>query len=51
LQLIHDAGRGGDEVEVEFARQAFLNDLQMEEAKESAAVMGGVRYGGELGGF
>jgi hypothetical protein len=39
LQLVHNAGRGGDEVEVKFAGKAFLNDLQMEEAKESAAVI------------
>jgi hypothetical protein len=50
LQLIHNAGRGGDEVEVKFASQPFLNDLQVEQPQEAAAVMGGVCYGGELGG-
>jgi hypothetical protein len=50
LQLIHNAGRGGDEVEVKFASQPFLNDLQVEQPQEAAAVMGSVRYGGELGG-
>ena len=37
LQFIDHAGRGGDQVEVELAGQAFLDDFQMEEAKETAA--------------
>ena len=43
LQLIHNAGRGGDEVEVEFAGQAFLNDLQMEQPKKATAKAKGQR--------
>ena len=37
LDLIDDAGRGRDEVEVELARQALLNDLQMQQPEEAAA--------------
>ena len=37
LDLVDDAGRSRDEVEVELARQALLDDLQMQQAQESAA--------------
>ncbi len=32
-----DAGRGGDEVEVELALQALLDDLHVQQAEEAAA--------------
>ena len=35
--LVAHAGRGGDEVEVELALQALLNDLHVEQAEEAAA--------------
>ncbi len=37
VHFVDDAGRGGDEVEVVFARQALLDDLEVEEAEEAAA--------------
>ena len=36
--LVDDAGGGGDQVEVELAAEAFLDDLEVEEAEEAAAV-------------
>ena len=35
--LVAHAGRGGDEVEVELALQALLNDFHVEQAEEAAA--------------
>ncbi len=35
--LVAHAGRGGDEVEVEFALQALLNDFHVEQAEKAAA--------------
>jgi hypothetical protein len=35
--FIDDARRGGDEIEVEFALQPFLDDLQVQQAQEPAA--------------
>src|SRR5207253_11379602 len=37
LHFIDYAGRGGDEVEVVLAGEAFLDDLEVEEAEEAAA--------------
>ena len=37
VHLVHHAGRGGDEVEVIFAGQPFLDDFQVQQAQESAA--------------
>ena len=37
FELVDHRRRGGDEVEVELAREAFLDDFQMEQAKETAA--------------
>ena len=37
LELVDHRRRGGDQVEVKFAGQAFLNDFQMEQAQEAAA--------------
>ena len=37
-QAVDDAGRGGDEVEVELALQPLLDDLEMQQAEEAAAV-------------
>ena len=34
---VADAGRGGDEVDTEFALQSLLHDLHMQQAEESAA--------------
>ena len=36
LDAVLDAGRGGDEVEVELALETLLDDLHVEQAKESA---------------
>ena len=35
--LVADAGGGGDEVEIEFALEALLNDFHVEQAEEAAA--------------
>ena len=35
--LVAHAGGGGDEVEVEFALEALLNDFHVEQAEEAAA--------------
>ncbi len=35
---VDHAGRGGDQVEVVFARQPLLDDLEVEQAEEAAAV-------------
>ena len=37
VDLVDDARRGGDEVEVIFAGQPLLDDLEVEEAEEAAA--------------
>ncbi len=37
VDLVADAGSGGDEVEIELALQAFLNDFHMEQAEKAAA--------------
>ena len=37
VDFVDDGWRGRDEVEVEFAEQAFLDDFHVEEAEESAA--------------
>ena len=37
VDLVADAGRGGDEVEVELALQALLNDFHVQQAEEAAA--------------
>ena len=37
-QPVDDAGRGGDQVEVELALQPLLDDFQMQQAKEAAAI-------------
>ncbi len=37
VDFVADAGRGGDEVEVEFALEALLDDLHVEQAEEAAA--------------
>ena len=37
VDLVDDARRGGDEVEVVFAGQPLLDDLEVEEAEEAAA--------------
>ena len=37
FELVDHRRRGGDEVKVEFAGEAFLDDFQMEQAKETAA--------------
>ena len=34
---VADAGRGGDQVDIEFALQALLHDLQVQQAEEAAA--------------
>ena len=36
VHAIHHAGRGGDEVEVEFALEPLLNNFQMQQPKEPA---------------
>ena len=51
MMLVDDAGGGGDEVQVELAGEAFLDDLEVEEAEEAAAVAeaeGGRRLGLEV---
>ena len=50
LQFIDHRRRGGDKVEVKFARQALLNDFQMEQPKETTAeakAQGGAAFGFE----
>src|ERR687891_33599 len=37
MDFVHHARRGGDEVEVVFAGQPLLDDLEVEEAEEAAA--------------
>ncbi len=37
VDFVADAGRGGDEVEVELALEALLNDLHVQQAEEAAA--------------
>src|SRR5439155_15392695 len=37
VDLVEHAGGGGDEIEVIFAGQALLDDLEVEEAEEAAA--------------
>src|SRR3546814_10092542 len=37
LELVDHRRRGGDEVEVIFARQPLLNDLEVEQAQKAAA--------------
>ena len=37
VDLVADAGRGGDELEIEFAFEALLNDFHVEQAEEAAA--------------
>ena len=37
IDLVADAGSGGDEVEIEFALETLLNDLHVEQAEEAAA--------------
>ena len=37
VDLVAHAGSGGDEVEIEFALEALLNDLHVEQAEEAAA--------------
>ena len=43
---VDDRRRGGDQVEVELARQPLLDDLQMQEAEEAAAEAEAERGGG-----
>ena len=52
--LVADAGRGGDEVEIVLALQPLLNDLHVQQAEEAAAEAeaerdGGLRLEGEAG--
>ena len=35
VDAIDDAGGGGDQIEIEFAREAFLDDLEMQKSQES----------------
>ena len=44
--LVADAGRGGDEVEVVLALEALLNDLEMQQTEEAAAEAEAERDGG-----
>src|SRR3546814_3967569 len=37
VDVVDDARRGGDEIEIIFAGQALLDDLEVEEAEEAAA--------------
>ena len=37
MDVIDDRGRGGDEVEVEFALEPLLDDLEMQQPEEAAA--------------
>ena len=37
VQMIDNARRRGDEIEIEFARETLGNDLQVQEAEEAAA--------------
>ena len=37
VELVDDARRGGDEVEVELALQPLLDDLEVQQAEEAAA--------------
>src|SRR5581483_2978680 len=37
VDLVADAGSGGDEIEIEFALQSLLNDLHVEQAEKAAA--------------
>ena len=37
LQLVHNRRRGGDKVQVKFARQALLNDFKVQQPQEPAA--------------
>ena len=37
MDAIDDAGRGGDQVEIELALQPLLDDLEMQQAEEAAA--------------
>jgi len=38
VELVDDARRGGDEVEIIFAGQPLLDDLEVEEAQKAAAL-------------
>ena len=44
--LVDDGGRGGDQVEVELARQPLLDDLQVQEPEKAAAEAEAERGGG-----
>ena len=37
MHAVDDAGRGGDEIEIELARQPLLDDFEVQEPKEAAA--------------
>ena len=37
VDLVDHGGRGGDQVEIEFALQPLLDDFQMQQAQEAAA--------------
>src|SRR6201999_3310113 len=46
LDLVDDGGRGGDEIEIELAAEALLDDLEVEEPEEAAAEAEAERGGG-----
>ena len=46
MTLVDDAGRGGDQIEVELALQPLLNDLHVQKAQEAAAEAVAQGHGG-----
>ncbi len=46
MHAVDDAGRGGDEIEIEFALQPLADDFQMQQAQKSAAEAEAQRGGG-----
>ena len=46
MHAVDDAWRGGDEVEIELAREALLDDFEVQEPKEAAAEAEAERGGG-----
>src|ERR1700731_2816754 len=44
--LVADAGRGGDEIEVVLALEALLNNFEMEQTEEAATEAEAEGYGG-----
>ncbi len=54
LHLVDHRGRGGDEIEIEFAAQPLLDDLEVQKAEKTAAEAeaergGGLHFIGEAG--